>query len=505
VGNVGTYLGATKRASLPPRGHMATSLSLIAVLVAACSPQKGGGVGEGSSGGHGGVGGSVGTADAGQAGGSGGDAGSGATGASGAAAGSGGTPPVAACEFSVKASLSERIQTVGIVEWSTTLSNVSNARIEFGLTTSYGMTAPASARSSGYRTLLLGMKQNRTYHYRLSASSPADTCYSSDYTIETGLLPGGLPELVVTTNNGAALDGGFLATGLAPPSASEAPALVLDADGDIVWAYFLPGSNVVSARQSYDGASIWLNSVNAPSQGANVHRVSMDGLTEENYSAPFAGQNHQLAVLPDETVAFNAYGNGVCDDIKEFNPASGEVVTVISASAVVNDKGPCHLEAFAYSPADDTLIFSDIFHNSIAKVTRTGKIVWILGGSSSSFTGSGTDWLQPQGLHPLAADRLLFFNNTSANTSTTVEVRLDSGTSTAEIAWSYGDPALRNGMITGDVQRLANGNTIVGYPTGNVIREVSPAGEVLQELKWPRGSLFGYIQKRRSLYGPPPR
>jgi hypothetical protein len=55
------------------------------------------------------------------------------------------------------------------------------------------------------------------------------------------------------------------------------------------------------------------------------------------------------------------------------------------------------------------------------------------------------------------------------------------------------------------VQRLANGNTIVGYPIANIIREVSPAGEVLQELKWPRGSLFGYIQKRRSLYGPPPR
>ena len=133
--------------------------------------------------------------------------------------------------------------------------------------------------------------------------------------------------------------------------------------------------------------------------------------------------------------------------------------------------------------------------------------MWILGGSNSSFTGSGTDWLQPQGLHPLAADRLLFFSNflMSTDNSTMVEVLLEFGTRTAGIAWSYADPDLRNGMITGDVQRLANGNTIVGYPTANIIREVSPAGEVLQELKWPRGSLFGYIQKRRSLYGPPPR
>jgi hypothetical protein len=86
-----------------------------------------------------------------------------------------------------------------------------------------------------------------------------------------------------------------------------------------------------------------------------------------------------------------------------------------------------------------------------------------------------------------------------------VEVLLDFGTRTAEIAWSYADPGFSSGMITSDVQRLANGNTIVGYPAGNIIREVSPAGEVLQELKWPSGSHFGYIQKRRSLYGPPPR
>src|SRR5262245_40358717 len=114
---------------------------------------RSGGSGGGSAGGTGGVGPGTGGATAatggsggsgaggdasggtGQAGGSGGDAGSGASGASGAAAGSGGTPPVAACEFSVAASLSEKIQTVGIVEWSSTLSNVSTARIEFGLRT----------------------------------------------------------------------------------------------------------------------------------------------------------------------------------------------------------------------------------------------------------------------------------------------------------------------------------------------------------------------------------
>ena len=36
---------------------------------------------------------------------------------------------------------------------------------------------------------------------------------------------------------------------------------------------------------SYDGQSMWINNVNVPSGTASVHRVSMDGLTDEDFSA----------------------------------------------------------------------------------------------------------------------------------------------------------------------------------------------------------------------------
>jgi hypothetical protein len=57
----------------------------------------------------------------------------------------------------------------------------------------------------------------------------------------------------------------------------------------------------------------------------------------------------------------------------------------------------------------------------------------------------------------------------------------------------------------GDLQRLPNGNTIIGYSTKGAMREVSSDGTVLQELTWPSGSSFGYIEKRATLYGPPPK
>jgi hypothetical protein len=46
---------------------------------------------------------------------------------------------------------------------------------------------------------------------------------------------------------------------------------------------------------------------------------------------------------------------------------------------------------------------------------------------------------------------------------------------------------------------------VIAYSTKGALHEVSPAGAVLQTWLWPGGATFGYIEKRASLYGPPPR
>ena len=61
-------------------------------------------------------------------------------------------------------------------------------------------------------------------------------------------------------------------------------------------------------------------------------------------------------------------------------------------------------------------------------------------------------------------------------------------------------------MIMGDVQRMPNGNTIVAYSTKGVLHEVNAAMTMLQTWKWTQaGQTFGYIEKRATLYGPPPK
>lgn len=50
---------------------------------------------------------------------------------------------------------------------------------------------------------------------------------------------------------------------------------------------------------------------------------------------------------------------------------------------------------------------------------------------------------------------------------------------------------------------MPNGNVVIAYGGKGVILEVNGGGTVLQEMKTTTN--FGYIQKRATLYGPPPR
>jgi hypothetical protein len=121
------------------------------------------------------------------------------------------------------------------------------------------------------------------------------------------------------------------------------------------------------------------------------------------------------------------------------------------------------------------------------------------------------------GIHVLGTDHLMIFNNNSRNVaggmgsaggdgsgSIATELKLDLTGKKVTKGWTYKDTSLQNDVM-GDLQRLPNGNTVIAWSTQGDLREVDSGGNVLQELKWNAGGQFGYIQKRATLYGPPPR
>src|SRR5262249_5943040 len=146
--------------------------------------------------------------------------------------------------------------TIGIVTWSVTVAPLANAHIELGLDGSYGMTAPvdlSALSAAGYRTLLLGMKPSRTYHFRIVASDGTATFASGDYTVATGPPTSLVNVTSFNVIDAAARQRGFI---IASHRTNSTVAFILDADGDVVWWFGGGPTGIARARMSEDGKNM---------------------------------------------------------------------------------------------------------------------------------------------------------------------------------------------------------------------------------------------------------
>ena len=470
----------------------------------------------GGAGATGPTGGSAGSPTGGSAGSpAGGSAGmTGASGGAGPVGGTGGTGATGDCTITDKATQSEQIQTVFNVEVSTDLAGFDGGYIDFGVDTTYGYQAPIDMAAMNKKTMLLGMKQATDYHYRVVVKAGDKTCMGPDKTITTGSLLTGFPKATITTPGAKdKLTGGFFIAEFY--AGMRKVPFIFDKDLDLVWTIdptLASGSDGLSrARMSIDGKYMWVTRANVPNgQGALVKKIAMDGSSIEDLSSKFTRINHDFTIVDDEhqTMYFIAYAaSGQCDDVVEYDPVTGMNRTVMNIGTAFAS-GACHCNAIQYSPNDDTIVVSELDHQAYVKVDRkTGAIKWVLGGGSDNdFTGDGSTWTKEHNMHMLDKDHMVFFNNGSGQGgSLAIELKLDETAKTATKMWSYNAMPNINNVIMGDVQRMSNGNTIVAYSTQGVVHEVDSAGTLLQSLSWGTGGAIGYIIKRASLYGKPPR
>jgi hypothetical protein len=423
----------------------------------------------------------------------------GAGGAStGGAGGSAGGGQMGTSMFTIKVQLASEVKpsaptTVGIVTWSVAASGITSAEIDFGLDTTYGMKAPVDLEQTDYRTLLLGMKPAKTYHFRISASDGTTTYTSDDQTLTTGAKPSANPLTSFSVKNASALPKGFFITSFWQGTNSKMP-FIFDTDGDLVWWYTANSGEstdgISRARLSADSQSIWL--VNEALTGNPLRRVSIDGTTTQTYMNTKA--SHDIAAVSADTMAYLDYSESDCNSIFEIDNA-GATKEIFEATGVTGTAGSltsCHGNAVRYSQKEDYYTYSD-WQKDVALVKRDGSLVWKL---SQKVSGGNTAWGGAQHGHQLLDDSILIFANNGGGTnkSAAIEYGLD-GTLIKKFT--------SNGNATnfGDVQRLSNGNTIITYSTSSLLQEVDKNDAVVLEVKG-SGS-FGYVEFRESLYGPP--
>lgn len=147
---------------------------------------------------------------------------------------------------------------------------------------------------------------------------------------------------------------------------------------------------------------------------------------------------------------------------------------------------------------DDNWLLSLRALSQVLKIDRaTGQVIWRLGGIASDFTFINDPYSGVCGQHTasrLDNGHILIFDNgrdclpeifgSRPKRSRVVEYALDEVNMTAELVWSYE----RDGFSStsqGSAQRLANGNTMIGWGHGptTIGTEVDPDGQVVYDLQ----------------------
>jgi hypothetical protein len=172
-----------------------------------------------------------------------------------------------------------------------------------------------------------------------------------------------------------------------------------------------------------------------------------------------------------------------------------------------------HANSVAYHAVDDTYTVGDLNAGGYVKLTRAGNPLWQFLASCQGAPGPKCATGDLDGNHGqhLLDDGSFYFFKAAAFPSLVEEYGLQESASalSASKLWSY-DPGNSEGtIILGDVQRLPNGDTLITYSLAGEMREISPAGAVVQTIdslgQFASKHQFGYADFRPTLYGPPPR
>ena len=275
------------------------------------------------------------------------------------------------------------------------------------------------------------------------------------------------------------------------------------APGDDFYPYdfkVLPNGLLLNAQ--YTG---WFNYTEGGTVINQVLDENLNVLESIQMGNGYQAECHDFELLPNGHVLLLGYYTTLAD-IRSARPAaypraevSGAVLQELDANRRVvwqwrtwdhfdwtqfSDWGPrssdslvagWHVDAVRLDPIDGNLLLATTGEQM--KINRqTGDVLWRLGGAHNQFTFAGVDpqeairQLAGHDFHRLPNGNYILLNNGAADGSRTSQVheyQLDEARKVATHVWQYVPPANIATWTRGNVQRLPNGNTFIGWGTSN--------------------------------------
>ncbi len=225
---------------------------------------------------------------------------------------------------------------------------VGTVSVQFGTTTSYGLTTwtqPVPQGGGAVSLFVAGMQANTPYHMRGVVQFADGTQFNdADQTFTTGALPTGtVPKITATTTAGMTPQSGVEVVDLLDLTAAEYPlleALVTDLNGNIIWAY-APGTSVPAGStpqpiKLLPNGHFLINFAVANSIGQALSSVLQEVDLGSNviWSMTSAQLNTALAAAPTSCAECNVTILGMHHDIAIL--PNGHLVVLADTTQVVS-------------------------------------------------------------------------------------------------------------------------------------------------------------------------
>lgn len=373
------------------------------------------------------------------------------------------------------------------------------------------ITIDGQAAESGVPFALPDVKPNTTFEVTVTAPNGATRAYVVVY------VPIAFPELRVTVSK---------------PEASTDPIYVTP----------LRGGSRFAIKFDHQGVPLFYKAQPAPAfdfkkhpnglysyaaaqgAGAALHQIlDSDYQLVDEVATIGLGQTdeHEFLILPNGNFVVLGYIRTIRDLTSYGGPEEFEVVDGVLQELTPERDVVFEWSTWGNAPYDEGLSPSEVDYahlnsvfvdtdgnwilslrglSQVIKIDReTGEVLWRFSGLSNDFAIEGDPYGGICGQHSVSrlenGNLLVFDNGLFCNpnlpvrddVTRVVEYSLDEENLTAELVWSYS----RDGLLAdtqGSAQRLANGNTLIGWGdlaqrAAVLVTEVTPSGEVVYEVE----------------------
>jgi hypothetical protein len=454
-----------------------------------------------------------GEAASGGASGSGGSVGGGTTGTGGAAAASGD-------DFvsDVKVTVHPDAKTILVVTW-TQLKAADTTLLEFAFSDGSDMKSRARDGATGeHRDVVLGVPENTEVSLRIVSKVGGVDHKTKDYEGTTGAIPSGMPRPTFVSYDASLASPDPWILGSVEDSAGGCPDLscyyngglfwifILDRQGRVVWYWADPASNASSAypRIARDGEYIVIDKAQAGMTHSGATGVVKMTLDREYYeTVAINGINDAIDVTSDGSILYDVSG-----ELHEHTKQGSDRTIWSCRSQFPEATGflDCYSNTVNWVPADDTVMLSFPYIDTVVQVDRkTGTLVGQYGNSSGSYAFSPSPWkfqfqhsatITEQGTLLVSSHLPDYPDGTAPGPKHHAfeEFEIDRANKTLTQEWIYSE-GNEWAAFKGFNLRLANGNTLVNYGSGGVIREVTADKKTAFEVIFPVTPGDGYDNK----------